>query len=332
MQIREAPNPFARVRFSPTPTSQFHVGLARTALVAWLLARATEGKFILRIDDAAPKRRDLTVRPIYEALTWLGLHWDEGPDVGGDFGPYRQSQRMSEYRFWSEWLIDRGLAYRCICPSERLKFLWSKGQSYDGSCRGRKHTIDSLHAIRLNVEPGETVVHDGMRGKIVFRSHPIDPIILRQDGCPTYQFAYVIDDHFMNINYAIRDGRISSTQIMVLLYKALGWEMPIFIHLGHLLLPDRSGKLTSCVCDTHFGPLDVAYVDNYKNLGISPTVILNLLARTCSRIGSLSWIYDLDDLVSMFNVSLMHGRDVALPVQEINWLCRLLEMRNRNNA
>ena len=203
-----------RVRFAPSPTGYLHIGGARTALFNWLFARKHAGAFILRIEDTDQTRYvPDTEQDIMDSLRWLGLTWDEGPDVGGDYGPYRQSERSALYVEWANWLVEHGHAYRCNCPPERLKKVREqqrrRGENlgYDRHCRALNLGPDiGPHVIRFKMPlDGQTVIDDLIRGPIVFDNAELqDLVLLKSDGLPTYHLANVVDDHFMAISHILR--------------------------------------------------------------------------------------------------------------------------------
>jgi len=246
-----------RVRFAPSPTGQLHVGNARTALFNWLLARGKDGTFILRIEDTDAERstRESEVS-ILEDLRWLGLDWDEGPDVGGPHGPYRQSERLHLYASYANELIGGDHAYYCFCSpqtldSERRSMLAAgRPPKYGGTCRGlsKEESAKRVEAgerpvIRFRVPEGVDVTfEDLVRGDVTFSSEVIgDPVIVRSDGRPAYNFAVVVDDAVMEITHVIRgEDHISNTPRQILIYQALGFPPPSFAHLSMVMGPDHT--------------------------------------------------------------------------------------------
>ena len=247
-----------RVRFAPSPTGYLHVGGLRTALYNYLFAKNKNGKFILRIEDTDRNRFvEGAVENLITALKWCGLEYDEGPDIGGHFGPYMQSQRLELYHKHTQNLITEGKAYFCFCTPERLDDLRKEQQrqklpqaKYDKHCLHlNKDEIENnltnnlSHVIRLNVEPGQKIIFDDIvRGKVEFDSSNVDDqVLIKSDGYPTYHLANVVDDHLMQISHVIRGEEwLSSTPKHILLYDFFDWEKPIFAHLPLLLNPDRS--------------------------------------------------------------------------------------------
>jgi glutamyl-tRNA synthetase len=276
-----------RVRFAPSPTGYLHVGGLRTALYNFLFARKNNGNFILRIEDTDRNRYvEGATENLINALKWAGLDYDEGPDIGGDYGPYMQSQRLDIYKKYSEELIKNGNAYYCFCTTERLQQLREDQEKlklpqikYDKHCLNltadeiQKKLIDKIpFVIRLNVKPNEKIIfYDVVRQQVEFNSNNIDDqILIKSDGFPTYHLANVVDDYLMKISHVIRGEEwLSSTPKHVLLYEAFGWEKPIFAHLPLLLNPDKS-KLSK-------RQGDVA-VEDYRDKGYLKEALINFVA------------------------------------------------------
>ncbi|HUU36368.1 MAG TPA: glutamate--tRNA ligase, partial [Vicinamibacterales bacterium] len=246
-----------RVRFAPSPTGHLHVGNARTALFNWLLARRHGGTFILRVEDTDRERSTAaSEEAIKEDLRWLGLKWDEGIDAGGEVGPYRQSERLDLYASHTAQLLREGYAYRCFCTLERLdadrRTAMAEGRppKYPGTCRDLAANVvaDRLAAgeraaVRLRVPADRTVSFDDLvRGTVSFHTDVIgDPVIVRADGIPAYNYAVVIDDALMHITHVVRgEDHISNTPRQLLIYEALGWTPPAFAHLSLVLGPDHA--------------------------------------------------------------------------------------------
>lgn len=246
-----------RVRFAPSPTGYLHIGGARTALFNWFFARQHNGKFILRIEDTDTERlKEDSVSQILTSMKWLGMDWDEGPEIGGPYGPYYQSERLSLYRREAERLVAEGKAYYCFCTSEELEKVREEqresGQAfrYNGKCREIPHT-EALKriqngekaVIRLKIpNSGQITVADVIRGEVTFDFSQLDDlIILKSNQMPAYNFACVVDDYAMKISHVIRaEEHLSNTPKQVLLYQALGYQVPLFVHLPMILAPDRS--------------------------------------------------------------------------------------------
>ena len=276
----------ARVRFAPSPTGYLHVGGARTAIFNWLFAKHIGGDFLLRIEDTDQARYDeKAFHDLIADLKWLGLDWDEGPEVGGPHAPYFQSQRLSLYHEHAQILIQGGHAYPCFCTSERMDMLREQQKlnklptGYDRLCRSipadvAKGRVDAgeKHTVRLKVPfHGNTVFKDFLRGTIDYQNRILDDMVLmKTDGFPTYHLANVVDDHFMQITHVLRgDEWIPSTPRHILLYQAFGWEPPTFVHLPVILSAD-GGKLSK--------RKGAASVGDYRDLGYLPHTMVNFLS------------------------------------------------------
>jgi glutamyl-tRNA synthetase/nondiscriminating glutamyl-tRNA synthetase len=275
-----------RVRFAPSPTGQLHVGNARTALFNWLLARGNDGTFILRIEDTDAERSTKeSEESILEDLRWLGLEWDEGPDVGGAGGPYRQSERLHLYSSYANELLAAGHAYHCFCPPQKLeadrRAMLASGRPprYAGTCRdlppedGRRRIDAGERAVvRFRIpEHVDVSFQDLVRGDVTFNTDVIgDPVLVRSDGRPAYNFAVVVDDALMEITHVIRgEDHISNTPRQVLLYRALGFSPPRFAHLSLVLGPDHTPL------SKRHGATSVA---EFRERGYLPEALTNYLA------------------------------------------------------
>lgn len=245
-----------RLRFAPSPTGDLHVGNARTAVFNWLYVKKYGGSLVIRIEDTDRVRSESRFEDlICGDLKWLGLEWQEGPDCGGPFGPYRQSSRTAIYARHAEALLEKKTAYRCFCSEEELGRLArdarQSGQTwkYPGTCRrlspgevARRLADAHPSVIRLKVRSGKVVFRDLVHGEMKFESAVVgDPILVRSNGMPTYNYAAVVDDGLMKITHVIRgDDHLSNTPRQVLIYEALGWPLPVFAHLSTILGPDRT--------------------------------------------------------------------------------------------
>ena len=275
-----------RVRFAPSPTGQLHVGNARTALFNWLLARGSGAAFVLRIEDTDAERSSAeSEAAILRDLRWLGLDWDEGPDIGGPGGPYRQSERLHLYDSYANELLGSGQAYYCFCSPEQLQAeratAVAAGQParYGGRCRSvtreqaeARIAAGERPAIRFHVpEDCEVVFTDAVRGELRFHTDTIgDPVIMRAAGTPAYNFAVVIDDALMAITHVIRgEDHISNTPRQILLYETLGFSPPVFAHLSLVLGPDHSPL------SKRHGATSVA---EFRSKGYLPEALVNYLA------------------------------------------------------
>jgi glutamyl-tRNA synthetase len=243
-----------RVRFAPSPTGDLHIGGVRTAQFNWMFARHHGGKFILRIEDTDQKRtKEESLGGIIEGLAWAGLLWDEGPDIGGPYGPYIQSERLDLYKQWAYWLLEQGKAYRAYETPDELKAIAEGNKGYDR--RGRLLTSEDWARLDAGGKPyvirfkipleGETTFEDMVRGPITYQNANLqDTVLLKADGYPTYHLANVVDDHFMEISHVMRaEEWIPSAPLHKLLYEAFGWQMPKIAHLPVILAPE-GGKIS----------------------------------------------------------------------------------------
>ncbi len=277
-----------RVRFAPSPTGKLHVGGARTAIYNWAFARALGGSFILRIDDTDPTRStEENTQIILRAMRWLGLDWDEGPEVGGDYGPYAQTERMDLYRQAAERLVAEGKAYYCFCTPEKLaadreaaKARHDSFQGYQRTCRNidpaeaqARVEAGEPYTVRIKVpdDRGDVVIDDAVHGKVTFNARELDDVIIfRSDGTPTYNFATVVDDAAMGITHVIRgDDHLSNTPRQVMVYEALGAPTPTFAHISMILGAD--GKKLS---KRH----GATSVEEYRDAGYLSEAFVNYLA------------------------------------------------------
>ncbi|MBX7078923.1 MAG: glutamate--tRNA ligase [Nannocystaceae bacterium] len=318
-----------RVRIAPSPTGDPHVGTAYIALFNFAFARRHGGQFVLRIEDTDQERSSRSSETaIFEALRWLGLDWDEGPDKGGPHAPYRQSERLAIYAEHVEQLLARGEAYRCFCSRERLDAV-RKAQlaakvehpGYDGHCRdlppaqgAARAAAGEAHVVRMRIpRSGDVVVHDRLRGEVRFGVEQIDDqVLMKSDGFPTYHLANVVDDHLMGITHVIRGEEwLTSTPKHVLLYRAFGWEPPEFYHLGLLRNADRS-KLSK-----RKNPVSVFH---YRALGYLPETFLNFLATLGFSMADNRERFSLAELIAEFDLSrLSVGGPVFDPVKLAAW-------------
>ncbi len=297
-----------RVRIAPSPTGDPHVGTAYIGLFNYVFARKHGGQFILRIEDTDQERSSAgSERAILAALRWLGLEWDEGPDVGGPYGPYRQSERLPLYQREVQALIERGHAYHCFCTRERLEQVRQaqvaakQNPGYDRHCRNlspddakARVAAGEPHVVRLAVPlGGETIVKDGLRGNIHFANELIDDqVLLKADGFPTYHLANVVDDHHMKITHVIRGEEwINSTPKHILLYAAFGWEAPRWYHLNLLRNADKS-KLSK-----RKNPVSIDY---FRAIGIMPETLLNFLGNLGFSIGGDQERFSLQEMIDAF--------------------------------
>jgi glutamyl-tRNA synthetase len=317
-----------RVRYAPSPTGFPHVGNIRTALFNWLFAKHTGGKFIVRIEDTDVARTVAgSLESILDSLHWLGLDWDEGPEVGGPYGPYFQSQRLSIYQEIAERLVKEDKAYYCYCTSERLESMRADQSKqklqlgYDRHCRcltGTERsnlTAQGLKAVVRFKTPldGQTRFNDLLRGEVVFENSTIDDfVMLKSDGYPTYQMANVIDDHLMEISHVLRgDEWLSSTPRHVMLYQALGYQPPLFAHMPLILGPDRS-KLSK-----RHGAATLA---EYRDQGYLAETMLNFLALLGWSLDEKSELFTRAELIKLFSVERISRTAAIFSKEKLDWM------------
>ncbi|MDA8335966.1 MAG: glutamate--tRNA ligase [Peptococcaceae bacterium] len=317
-----------RVRFAPSPTGSLHIGGARTALFNWLFARKYGGSFVLRLEDTDLDRNLADAeKHILEGLAWLGLDWDEGPDKGGPHAPYKQSGRLDLYREEAGRLLGMGLAYPCYCQPDELardrKLAQAEGRPplYCGRCRdldekarSEKEARGLKPALRLLVPPGQTVVDDLIRGPVVFLHETIDDfIIVKSNGVPTYHLACVVDDHHMRISHVIRaEEHLSNTPKQLMLYRALSWEPPAFMHVSMILAPDRA-KLSKRHGATG--------VEEFRTQGFLSEALLNYLALLGWSPGDEREVFSREELVAAFTPGSITKHAAVYDLQKLTWLC-----------
>jgi nondiscriminating glutamyl-tRNA synthetase len=325
-----AQNHKVRVRFAPSPTGQLHIGNVRTALFNWLFARQKSGTFILRIEDTDLERSEARYETqLMEDLKWLGIDWDEGPDVGGPYPPYRQSDKMDVYRGYAERLIREQKAYYCFCSAEELErereqaLAEQRQPIYSGKCRNldpaeaeRRRAAGEPAAIRLKIPEHPIRFHDIVRGDVEFSNEVVsDPIIVRSSGMPVYNYVVVIDDADMKITHVIRgDDHISNTPKQVAVYEAVGLPVPEFAHLSTILGPDRE-RLSK-----RHGATSVA---NFREMGILPEALMNYLALLgWAPSGGDREIFSKDELIREFDLERVNAAPAVFDFTKLYWINR----------
>lgn len=317
-----------RVRFAPSPTGIPHVGNIRTALFNWLFARHCKGSFILRIEDTDVTRKvEGAAEAILDSLTWLGLDWDEGPGVGGDYGPYFQSQRLEIYQDIAKRLVEGGNAYFCYCSTQRLEEMRREQMKrkqppgYDRRCRDltekeraefEAQGITPVVRFRMPLE-GQIKFHDLIRGEVVFEAATLDDfVLLKSDGYPTYHLANVVDDHLMKISHVLRaDEWLSSTPRHIPLYGALGYEPPQFAHLPMILGPDRA-KLSK-----RHGATSLM---EYARQGYLPEAVMNFLALLGWSLDDKTDIISREELVANFSIERVGKTGAIFNHEKLAWM------------
>ncbi len=317
-----------RTRIAPSPTGDPHVGTAYVALFNYALARQSGGQFVLRIEDTDRARSNpASESMILESLRWLGLQWDEGPDVGGQCGPYRQSERAEIYRGHVERLVASGAAYPCFCTRERLDELREEQRreklqlGYDGLCRSlteaeaqRRSLAGEEHVVRLRMpSDGETVANDLLRGEIRFANAQIDDqVLVKSDGLPTYHLANVVDDHLMGITHVIRaEEWLSSLPKHIQLYRAFGWQLPVFCHLPLLRNADTS-KISK-----RKNPVSINY---YRRAGYLPEAMCNYLALMGWTMPDEREEFTLEEFIEEFRLEDISLGGPVFDLDKLTWL------------
>ncbi|MFH1710595.1 MAG: glutamate--tRNA ligase, partial [bacterium] len=316
-----------RVRFAPSPTGFLHIGGARTALYNWLFAKANKGTFILRIEDTDRTRStEEAVKAILDGLEWLGLDWNEGPGIGGDFGPYFQTERLSIYKDWADKLVKENKAYYCFCTPEELeeerKLAAQRKEAPKYNAKCRELAASEVEKLSGSGKPkvlrfklpmtGITKVNDMIRGEVSFENELLDDfVMIKSDGFPTYNFAAVVDDHLMRISHVIRgDDHLSNTPRQILLYHAFGLIPPRFAHIPMIMGTDRT-RLSK-----RHGATSVI---EYNALGYLPEAVVNYIAR-------LGWghkdqeIFSIQELIEKFSVEKVQKTSAIFDTTKLNWL------------
>lgn len=300
-----------RVRYAPSPTGHLHIGNARTALFNYLFARNKGGKFIIRIEDTDVKRNVAGGEESQlKYLKWLGINWDESVDVGGEYGPYRQTERLDLYRVHTQDLLDRGLAYRCYCTEEELEAereeQTARGETPRYSGKHRDLTEEQRQAfenegriasIRFRVPEDRTYTFDDIvKGTISFQTKEMgDFVIVKKDGIPTYNYAVAVDDHLMKISHVLRgEDHISNTPRQLMIYEALGWEAPLFGHMT-LIVGDNHKKLSKRDESV------IQFIEQYDGLGYLPEAMFNFISLLGWSPEGEEEIFSKDELISIFN-------------------------------
>lgn len=319
-----------RVRYAPSPTGFLHIGNARTALFNYLFARSKGGKFIIRIEDTDQKRNvEGGVESQLKYLKWLGIDWDESIDVGGEYGPYRQSERLDIYKKYYEELLDRGLAYKCYCTEEELEAereaQLARGEMprYSGKCRHlteedrkRLEAEGRKPSLRFHVPEGKVYTfNDIVKGEVSFESDGIgDFVIVKKDGMPTYNFAVAIDDHLMKISHVLRgDDHISNTPKQLMIYEALGFEPPVFGHMT-LIVNEHRKKLSK-----RDGSI-IQFIEQYAELGYLPEALFNFIAMLGWSPKGEEEIFSREELIQIFDPERLSKSPALFDRQKLTWM------------
>jgi glutamyl-tRNA synthetase len=324
-----------RVRFAPSPTGRTHIGSVRTALYDYLLARQSGGQFILRIEDTDQKRYvPGAEQELMDSLRWVGLEWDEGPDIGGPYGPYRQSQRREIYQQHARQLIEKGYAYYCFCSPERLaqvrqtQIQRKENPRYDGTCRrlapdeaAARVARGESHVIRFKMpKEGSITVHDLLRGDITVENRNLDDyVLIKSDGLAVYHLAAMVDDHLMKISHVLRGSEwLPTFPLHGHIIRAFGWPEPVWVHLSVFLKPSGKGKMSKRDATEMLKDGFSIYVTDLRDLGFLPEAVLNWVAL-------MGWSYDeqtefftLADLVEKFSLEKLNPSPAAINIGKLD--------------
>ena len=326
MNTSDTKNAGVRVRFAPSPTGDPHVGNVRTAIFTWLFARHNSGNFILRIEDTDQTRKiSGSVERILDTLSWMGLDWDEGPDLGGPFKPYTQSERLNLYACYAEKLIETGYAYKCFCSTERLQELRNNNRKnpdftgYDRKCRDLDNSNEKVSnqkdfVVRFAMpKEGITDFNDLIRGELSFDNRlQGDFVILKSDGFPTYHLAHIVDDYKMEISHVIRSEEwLSSVPKHIQIYRAFGWEMPDLAHLPTINAPDKT-KLSK-----RHGATSAL---EFRELGYLPHSLFNFLSLLGWSLDGSTELFSVNDLVEKFSLERVSKSPAIFDIEKLNWM------------
>ncbi len=319
-----------RVRYAPSPTGHLHIGNARTALFNYLFARNRGGKFIIRIEDTDKKRNiEGGEQSQLKYLQWLGIDWDESVDVGGEYGPYRQSERNHIYEQYNQELLDKGHAYKCYCTEEELEAereeqaARNETPHYSGRCRNltaqQKEQFEKegrQPSLRFKVPAGKILKFDDMvKGDVSFESDGMgDFVIVKKDGTPTYNYAVVMDDHLMKISHVLRgDDHISNTPKQLVIYEALGWEPPVF---GHMTLIVNESRKKLSKRDESI----IQFIEQYEELGYLPEALFNFITLLGWSPSGEEEIYSKDEFIEIFDPARLSKSPALFDQQKLAWM------------
>ncbi len=327
-----------RVRYAPSPTGLQHIGGVRTALYNYFFARSNGGKFILRIEDTDRERYSTeSLNDLYSTLDWLGIDWDEGPVVGGPYGPYIQSERLSIYQDYAKKLIDMGKAYYCYCSEERLESLRKKQEEEKSSVQGYdRHCLNLTDEQRMELEKkgikpvirlkvpteGTTTFHDILMGDISRDNKDIspDPVLLKSDGYPTYHLANVIDDHLMGITHIMRAQEwIPSGPLHIILYEAFGWEPPVYCHLPMVMgkeVDEETGKIKFAKLSKRHGSTSVR---DFREKGYLPEALLNYVTMVGWSYDGEKEFFSSEELKTVFDLKKINKAPGVFDYKKLDW-------------
>jgi len=325
-----------RARFAPSPTGHVHLGSARTALYDYLIAHKTYGQFILRIEDTDQKRLiSGAEEELIESLHWLGIDWDEGPDKGGPYAPYKQSERKDLYLKYAKELIGKGFAYYCFCSADRLSQVRKEKQEkkelphYDGFCRNipldeaeKRVATGEPHVIRLKTpREGKTSVVDLIRGEITFENATLDDCILvKTDGWALYHLASIVDDHLMHITHVIRGSEwLPTSPLHAMIWRAFGWDEPIWVHLSVFLKPSGKGKMSKReATDLNKDGYSI-YIKDLKELGYLPEAVINWIALMGWSYDDRTELFSMSELVEKFSLEKLNPSPAAINFSKLDY-------------
>ncbi len=325
-----------RARFAPSPTGHMHLGSARTALYNYLLARKTGGQFILRIEDTDRKRfMPGTEQELIDGLHWLGLHYDEGPDIGGLFGPYRQTERYEIYQEFARKLVNLDHAFPCFCTTERLDRVRAEQQTrkenphYDGFCRSlapdeaaRRIASGEKYVIRFRMpKEGSTTANDLLRGSITIENRNLDDsVLMKSDGWPTYHLAAMVDDHLMKISHVFRGSEwLGTFPLHVNIIRAFGWEEPIWMHLSVFLKPTGKGKMSKRESAEAIKDGHSIFIKDLEGLGFIPEGLVNWAALMGWGAGETEDVLSLDEMIEKFDITHLTPSPAAVNFTKLDY-------------
>jgi len=325
-----------RVRFAPSPTGHMHLGSARTALYDYIIARQNKGQFIIRIEDTDRKRYvEGAEQELLDGLTWLGLDWDEGPDKGGAFGPYRQSERKEIYLQYARQMVENGKAFYCFCTPQDLEkkrqaqLADKKNPRYDGTCRSinlaeadRRIALGEKHVIRFKSPlEGTTTVNDLLRGEITVNNDTIDDhILVKSDGWALYHLAAMVDDHEMKVTHVIRGSEwLPTFPLHALINRAMGWSEPVWIHLSVFLKPSGKGKMSKREAADLMKDGYSIFVKDLLDLGYLPEAVINWIALMGWSLDGKTEFFTLSDLINKFDLSGLNPSPAAINFTKLDY-------------
>jgi glutamyl-tRNA synthetase len=324
-----------RVRFAPSPTGRTHLGSGRTALYDYLVARQTGGQFVLRIEDTDQKRYQPEAEgELIDSLRWLGLEWDEGPDVGGPHAPYRQSERKVIYQEHAHRLVEMGHAYACFCTSQRLADVRQEQQRmklpprYDGACRGieradadRRIAQGESHVIRFKMpKDGSITIRDHLRGDITVENSSLDDyIIVKSDGLALYHLAAMVDDHLMEITHVIRGSEwLPTLPLHAHIIRAFGWQEPVWVHLSVFLNPQGKGKMSKRASGQFSADGSSFFIKDLQAMGYLPEAVVNWVALMGWSFDDHTEFFTMNDLVEKFSLGSLNPSPAAINYSKLD--------------